>query len=328
MLHVTNGDCAAELIHQAGVAGPVLPWRDVLHEGPVPAGLSLDELRPVRAQFYADAAWDTYETSLDHFARRDATLMTFAEHDEVVLWFEHDLYDQLQLVQLLAFFARRDLTIVKLSLVCTDEYLGSCTITRLQELFEARHEVSSRERDAGQRAWNAFSSADPTDVLSVLQEGTPALPFLNGALRRHLQQFPSTSNGLSRSELQALEAIAGGATSLRDAFVVSQAREERLFLGDATFAWYLEQLSDGNNALLSLAEGEAIWLPRQDTASQREFWNRRAVLTETGRAVLAGELDRIAVRGIDRWFGGVHVSGSNIEWRWDPAVQQLRRTPG
>jgi hypothetical protein len=323
MLHITNGDCAAELIHQAGVAGSVLPWRDVLHEGPVPAGLSLDELRPVRARFFAEAAWDTYETVLDHFARRDATLMTFPEHEEVVLWFEHDLYDQLQLVQLLAFFAQHDLTGVKLSLVCTDEYLGSCTITRLQELFEARHEVSLRERDEGHRAWNAFSSSDPTDVLSLLQEGAPALPFVDGACRRHLQQFPSTTNGLSRSDQQALEAIAGGATSLRDAFVVSQAREERRFLGDATFAWYLEQLSEGNHALVTLAEGDAIRLPRHDTASQRDFWQRRAVLTETGRAVLAGTLDRIAVRGIDRWFGGVHLSGNDIEWRWDPAVQRL-----
>lgn len=312
MLHITNSDCAARLIERAGVAGPVLPWRDVLHEGPVPV-LSLDELRPVRARFYAEVAWDTYETTLQEFARRDATLMTFAEHEEVVLWFEHDLYDQLQLVQLLAFFARQDLAHVTLSLVCADEYLGSTAITRLQELFGARHEVSAREREVGQGAWNAFTSADPTHVVSLLHEGTPALPFLDGALRRHLQQFPSTSNGLSRSELQALEAIAGGATSLEDAFVVSQAREERVFLGDATFAWYLEQLSEGDQPLVTLADGGAISLPRQDTASQRTFWKRRPVLTETGRAVLAEDLDRIAVRGIDRWFGGVHVNGRDIE---------------
>ena len=31
MLLVTNGDSAAERIEEAGLAGELLPWRDVLH---------------------------------------------------------------------------------------------------------------------------------------------------------------------------------------------------------------------------------------------------------------------------------------------------------
>ncbi|HEY3186281.1 MAG TPA: hypothetical protein VGJ70_02320 [Solirubrobacteraceae bacterium] len=42
-LHVTNGDAVAPAI--AAVTGrDVLPWRDVLHDGPVPAGLDADAL--------------------------------------------------------------------------------------------------------------------------------------------------------------------------------------------------------------------------------------------------------------------------------------------
>ncbi len=40
MLHLTNGDSAADLIREAGIGGKVLPWRDVLHMGPVPDKLS------------------------------------------------------------------------------------------------------------------------------------------------------------------------------------------------------------------------------------------------------------------------------------------------
>jgi hypothetical protein len=54
MLLVTNGDSVAECIERAGLAGEVLPWRDVLHEGPVPAGLSDAELGEIRARFLAD----------------------------------------------------------------------------------------------------------------------------------------------------------------------------------------------------------------------------------------------------------------------------------
>ena len=56
-LHITNGDVAAERIRGSSLPGEVLPWRDLLHEGPVPAGLSLDEMSRVRARFIAGSMW-------------------------------------------------------------------------------------------------------------------------------------------------------------------------------------------------------------------------------------------------------------------------------
>lgn len=38
LLHVTNGDSAGNTLRQTSLGGAVLPWQDVLHEGPVPAG--------------------------------------------------------------------------------------------------------------------------------------------------------------------------------------------------------------------------------------------------------------------------------------------------
>jgi hypothetical protein len=53
-LHITNGDSAAGIMRQAGFAGEILPWRDVLHEGRVQAHLPLPELSHIRARFIAD----------------------------------------------------------------------------------------------------------------------------------------------------------------------------------------------------------------------------------------------------------------------------------
>jgi hypothetical protein len=47
MLILTNGDSATGAIRAAGIAGEILPWRDVLHDGPVPTGLELDDLSGV-----------------------------------------------------------------------------------------------------------------------------------------------------------------------------------------------------------------------------------------------------------------------------------------
>ena len=80
-LHVTNGDSTVEKL---GL--DALPWRDALHEGPV-----VKDGRARRAEFLGvDEA---------EFERRDRRL---DEHEgDYVLWFEADLYDQLQIVEIL-----------------------------------------------------------------------------------------------------------------------------------------------------------------------------------------------------------------------------------
>jgi len=55
VLHLTNGDCAVPALRAAGVDGEILPWREVLHDGPVPA-LGPEELRAVRERFLGDEA--------------------------------------------------------------------------------------------------------------------------------------------------------------------------------------------------------------------------------------------------------------------------------
>src|SRR5688572_759644 len=135
VLHITNGDCAAAVLSQA-VQGEVLPWRDVLHEGPVHAGLPLEALSRRRASFIVSAGWAAQPLVEKQFAERDTALRDAGRHEEVVLWFEHDLYDQLQLVQLLAWFAGHPHP--KLSLVCEAEYLGTMTPARAADLFAQR----------------------------------------------------------------------------------------------------------------------------------------------------------------------------------------------
>ena len=322
MLHITNGDCAAEVIRAAGVGGDVLPWRDVLHEGPVPARLSLGELSAVRARFIAGSGWGPGGEVERGFRERDETLRRHREHDEVVLWFEHDLYDQLQLAQLLDFFADHDPAPTRLTLVCGDEYLGMSTPERLAERFVRRVDVGDDLLALGEAAWNAFTAPDPHAVESLVAGGTAALPWMGPALMRHLEQFPSTRNGLSRTEQQALEAIAGGAATVGDAYqVAAQQREEATWLGDAPFADYLDELAAGEAPLIAFDDGGSDHA--RSEAGIPSIFARRVRLTDAGRAVLEGREDRVRLRGIDRWLGGVHLRGRAIPFRWSPDERRI-----
>ena len=53
MLIVTNGDMAAERIRTLGLDAEVLPWRDVLHDGPVRPAPTLQAQSAARAGFLA-----------------------------------------------------------------------------------------------------------------------------------------------------------------------------------------------------------------------------------------------------------------------------------
>ena len=222
MLHITNGDCAVAVISQV-VQGTILPWRDVLHEGPVRAGLSLEELSAERARFIADAGWGEFTEVLKSFRERDDVFRRAGEHDEIVLWFEHDLYDQLQLIQVLDGLA--ELKGPPISLVCEAEYLGTMEPARAAELFALRNPVVRRHLAEARAAWTAFRSSDPRHLETVK---IAALPFLAAALRRHLEEFPWTTDGLSRTERQILQ---------------GNTQEEPAFMGDVVLEWHRERMA-------------------------------------------------------------------------------------
>jgi Domain of unknown function (DUF1835) len=272
------------------LAGDVLPWRDVLHEGPVPPGLRPAELRAVRARFVAECGWASFEDVLRDFERRDRAL---EDAEEVVLWFERDLYDQLQMIQVLDRLDGQQATLVDLGEPQDEPSLDG-----------ERQAVADMQVTLARRAWAAFRSPDPSAIERLIAEDTDALPHLGEALVRHLEQYPSTEDGLSRAERRLLEAVASGARTRAEAFVAQSEGEERPFMGDASFLLHLERLLTGPAPLLS--EGESL------------------ALTSAGEDVLAERSDHVSLNGIDRWLGGVHLAGARAEWRWDPGARRLR----
>ena len=95
-------------MRRAGFDGEILPWRDVLHEGPVSAQLPLVTLSHLRAHFIADKGWGDLEAVQAEMTARDRLLAAATDFERIVLWFEHDLFDQLHLLQLLSWFADHD----------------------------------------------------------------------------------------------------------------------------------------------------------------------------------------------------------------------------
>ena len=306
-LHITNGDHAAERIRAAGIVGDIQVWRDALHEGPVPGKLGFAQLREVRARFIAERGWLTEAEALAEMAGRDAQLDASGGRDEVILWFEHDLYDQLQLIQILHRLVVQGPDPRRLSLACEAEYIGMMSADRVRALHARRAAVTREQVRLAAEAWTAFTSPDAHRIGGLLEGDTSVLPFLGAALRRHLEEFPSTRTGLSRSEQQALEVIGAGVTNAGEAYrQAHHQREDPIFLGDLLFAWYLERMSQVAAPLVVFDDGSVVVAPRGDE-DYGPFWRRGVRLTEQGSTVVAGQENAVALNGIARWLGGVHL---------------------
>ena len=320
MLHIHNGDSSAGTLKLSGVPGEHLPFRENLMAGPTPQGLTTADWRSVRARFLAADDGPDEEKCRKELADQDEALGRFLDHEEVVLWFEHDLFCQVNLIYLLAWFHERPASGAKLSLVCFNEFLGPMSPEQMASLFVKRHEITAAEFQVAAEAWRAYCSPDPEDIESLLSNDTSALPYLRDALFRHLARFPSVRNGLGRVENRALQLIADGRTTFGSLFPACWKAESEYGLGDAGLWDSMKRMAEAKEPLIIIS-GLDDW--RQVSKSNR-FLKASFALTETGERVLAGRSDFIEVNSIDLWLGGARLTADDL-WRWDEQGRKLIR---
>src|SRR5215213_10127941 len=330
-LHVTNGDSTVDELRRTGMAERILVWRDALHEGPVPNADSA-ELRRVRATFLStpdprvdeDAAGSEHADALALLTMRDQTLEA-NRSGRYVLWFEADLYDQLQVAEILARLTELDVPAERITLICIGEFPGIAHFGGLGELDadqlrtlpgSAATPLSGEALALATKAWAALRSRVPDGLGSIAASLSRELRFLPEAFDRLSREYPSTRDGLSLTERRVLAAVAEDANTAEEAFLASSRRESRPFLGDL---WCFRRI-----AALANARSPLLWLDDAETSRQpRVQRSTRLGLTATGRRVLDGQVDHVALNGIDRWIGGVRLTGDRTAWRWDEGTERL-----
>jgi hypothetical protein len=283
----------------------------------------MESLREVRARYIAGQEWGDYRQVLAQFRERDDIIRQAAEYQEISLWFESDLHDQLHLLQVLDLLGSPPTVRDRLFLLPQCGSLATLPAGDARKMLDQRKKVTDGQCDSATAAWTAFRSPDPSLLESLAKTGFPDHCSLGAAVFRLLQQYPSTHNGLSLSEHNALETIAAGRSRLNETFVASHhEREQAVFLGERVFASYLERMSDVERPLLLFDDGTPLRFPR-DQQQRSFFWERKTVLTRTGGDVLKGKQDNVRINGIRRWIGGVYLTGNGAVWRWDAESQSL-----
>ncbi|WP_235031359.1 DUF1835 domain-containing protein, partial [Geminicoccus flavidas] len=315
-LHIRCGSDIGPGLKQAGFAGDFLEYSDPLCQGPVCNDADwLKERVDFIAHAYGPGSGMHREAVAAKLQRAEEGLRSAAaRYERVVLWFEHDSYDQLILARCLAEFAERPP--LRLELVSPARFpggvrfigLGQLPPEALRLLWTERKPVTAKALAAGRSVWDALRAPDPRPLAVLASQGTAGIPQLGRAVRRHCQELPWTQDGLSLTQQLILGLLAEEARMAGQLFRdLTLEREPLPWMSDLIFHDIVESMRQVESPVFTgTFQGED------------RHWAREVLtITPLGRAVLAGEVDWLTLSPLARWVGGVLVPASAPCWRWD-----------
>jgi len=339
-LHVRCGADLKEPLRAAGFRGDFYDHTYPYLLGPVRDG---PDCLKQRARFvverYADMfdpPWDpldpdTIEGQLKGLQSQENVLHDSWHYERVVIWSEYDCHDQLTLIRLLGHYAthRRP---PHLELINLGDFpgarrflgLGELPPEALRMLWTRRKPTSVAQLQLGRAAWLCLADPDPRPLAAIARSDSPALPLLARALHRHLQELPSTINGLSLTEQLALTLLALEPHSLnRMYWTMVYSTDPLPGQGDWTVRCRVLDMEHADSRVYTRSPGV------DHEGRARSPWTDVFEITELGRAVLRGEVDFRSLNPPPRWVGGVEIGAGRVDWRWneqlrDPVRQQNR----
>jgi len=297
ILHIVSSTTVTNVMKQAKLSGDFLEWQDFLHEGPIPKNFSLQQLSKIRAYFLSEQGYSKLDNALNSFEKRDNLLKNHKNYHEIILWFEQDLYDQLQLLQVLNWFEAHLSENIKLTLVLTNRHFIDYSFQELQEAIFHKETITNKHLQLSKKVWSSFSDTIPLAWFKLLNEPDSDLLSLKNSVQRLLEEYPNTMNGLSRTEHQALLSISKAQQRKKqDIFMESQKQEQQPFIADVIF-WKI---------LDNFLKYKLIIKKKDDNI----------YITDLGKDILIGKKNWITIKNTNHWIGGVHLNDDNL-WCWN-----------
>lgn len=272
LLHILNGDSSLQLFKASGLEGKTMVWREMLCEGPCDPNLNADIFWETRKAFMKARFGVPEEDYHKKVVQEIAGLENWVSATEVVLWFEYDLFCQVNIMAVLSWFAEQELP-RPLSLICVGDFpdsekrlgLGELSADQYPALFAERIELELDDLRFASRFWKAWTSGDPRELEFAL-EPHPRFIYLQDAMRAHFQRYPEADTGLNLIEKTMLTFIDNGDLTRRQVIGAMLRWQRDYGFGDLQYEKYLDDLSGliSGTEILRLSEvGAAVLAGRQ-----------------------------------------------------------------
>ena len=140
-------------------------------------------------------------------------LAAINNYDEIVLWFEFDLFSHMNMLGLISFLIQNKKQ-DPLYLVCSKKLKGEKEMAPLSQLstkylkqhYNHRFQLTEDDISTAQLIWELYCSRNPQRLLSEIKK-TTNFEYLASSIRTHIERFPSATSGLNSLERQILKLI-------------------------------------------------------------------------------------------------------------------------
>lgn len=298
MIHIRPGDDLRGRLPR----GDYLAYADPVCLGPVRDADGPFAWLAQRARYVAlHARQPLTEVRLRLGAEYTALLAAARGDAPLLIWCEHDVWDQISLLRIISLIwpAARGKTF----LMPADGRRGFAALPEAELAALVPVALTDTAAEAACLAWAAFASTDPAELDRMWRRHLP-FPHLAPALRRHLQDLPWASDGLALSERRVLQAVANGAADASAVLAGFAAADPVFHPTDLMVAEIIDRMRQGTRRLIAR--------------------DAPLALTPLGRAVLIGEARHAPA---PRFVGGVAVGPLAPAW-WDHAGAGVVTRPG
>ncbi|HET8735233.1 MAG TPA: DUF1835 domain-containing protein [Pricia sp.] len=212
LLHITNGDHFTEKLKTLKLKGDIITWREMLCEGQTLTSVGSESFWKTRFEFLNK----NYKVSKSWFIEKTLkeyrSLCNHKQQDEIVLWFDYDLFCQINMIAVLSWL-KTHRKYAHVSLVCSgkeDETkrmynLHDLNDDQLRGLYKNKIELSQDDIEYADYVWQLYCSDNPIRLENLSDYSEFQFDYLSGAIQAHLQRFPSIKNGLNAMENNILQ---------------------------------------------------------------------------------------------------------------------------
>jgi hypothetical protein len=253
-LHILNGDSTKQIFSHANLEGDIIVFREMLCEGSIHKNVGSDAFWKNRYAFFEKELGITKLEYFDKTIKELTKLEDVSNYNEVILWFEFDLFCQVNLIALCSYLLKNYRKDIRYSLVCTGEEKGSKHLQTLSDyspkdyelLFENRIKLSRYDLLYALECWHKYVENNYEELQQFNFNRSAKFRYLQKAIDQHLKRFPD-KNGLNQIQNKILELIEKGYSKRNDILkrlLHWQQKETVYGFGDLQYAIYLDKLKD------------------------------------------------------------------------------------
>jgi hypothetical protein len=250
LLHITNGDSFTERLKGLKLKGDIITWREMLCEGKTETNVGSESFWKTRYDFLHKNYNISKSWFIEKTLKEYRSLCNHKQQDHIVLWFEYDLFCQINMLAVLSWL-KAHRKYAEISVVCSgkedesDKMYGLSELNdeKLLELYEKRTVLDQDDIEYADYVWQLYCSNNPIRLENLKDYNDFQFAYLADAMHAHLMRFPAIKNGLDFLENQILKLSAEQKPKSRKELIKSVLDNQGVYgYGDTQFERILNSL--------------------------------------------------------------------------------------